>query len=728
MTKTAFLTLTAFFSLFLSPFELFAVEQTEGEAGKGAEGVCASDSFLAVSDLKTGVTLEIRDPHDPAGMNWIDSNPVWGTVDGFEVHSVKAEGGKILVSARNSSENLSLTIEKFVEGERYTERFCVTNDGPAARTLSHDNLGIHFPYNCNFKGRPNLLETSCVTHLWCGGDASWLYSAKPDGSRPFLVCWVTEGGLGDYSIFYDCSRTQNGSHYRGVLVLHPTPCSLAPGESKSWTFAYSFTDRKPDECLPDFPTALRAAAENYSVYSGETISGTLETAFEWESAEILAVGTENPESEVAPSAPKTISYEKNGNSAHWSCVFETPGEREIQFRVGGKKTFLRVNVLEPLETILAKRARFIAEKQQVCEKGSPLDGAYLIFDRETERTYCLSFADSNAARERLSMGVIVAIALQKQMDPVLMDSLKRHRTFVERELFDEETGTVFNDIGRNNQLNRAYNYPWMADYWFEWYRLTKERQCLENAAGTLLAYYRLIDGIPQESPCLEPVQVHQCLAAEKMDALAAELKDAVLRHAELILKSGNAFYSGEVSCTQGMFHQKIISLCHAYLLSGDPKYLKLLPGFLAGAEAFCGQQPDFRMNCAGVRYWDLYWFGKMKTFGDTMPQWLNALYGEMNLLLSRLNLCEPAERARTADRVFRNSLCLFCPDGFAASSYLVPYRVTQFCPPNAKISPSFQPQTTFGQCYDDWANDQDWILYYAVRAQRPLDVSVPKKP
>ncbi|MBQ6107692.1 MAG: hypothetical protein IJK97_05730, partial [Thermoguttaceae bacterium] len=93
---------------------------------------------------------------------------------------------------------------------------------------------------------------------------------------------------------------------------------------------------------------------------------------------------------------------------------------------------------------------------------------------------------------------------------------------------------------------------------------------------------------------------------------ADALKAAVLRHGDLVLEKGVDHYSAEVSYTQGTFLLKIISLVHAYQLSGEAKYLEPIPAFLKNVEGFCGQQPDFHVNLLAVRYWDLFWVGKMR--------------------------------------------------------------------------------------------------------------------
>ena len=171
-------------------------------------------------------------------------------------------------------------------------------------------------------------------------------------------------------------------------------------------------------------------------------------------------------------------------------------------------------------------------------------------------------------------------------------------------------------------------------------------------------------------------------------------------------------YSEEVSYTQAQFALKVISLCQAFQLSGDRRYLELLPVFLRSVEAFGGEQPDFHCFGQGVRYWDLYWFGKMKTYGDTMPQWLSSCTGEMFLLCGEV-LNDPALTA-FGRSILRNALCVYAPDGFASAGFLMPYRIRIFNSKQGEEKPFFPLGTVYGRRYDDWANDQDWTLCFAA--------------
>lgn len=53
---------------------------------------------------------------------------------------------------------------------------------------------------------------------------------------------------------------------------------------------------------------------------------------------------------------------------------------------------------------------------------------------------------------------------------------------------------------------------------------------------------------------------------------------------------------------------------------------------------------------------------------------------------------------KAAEECMRNCLCLFGDDGKGSAAYIYPYRVND----------------VYGKVYDEWANDQDFALYFAL--------------
>ena len=224
------------------------------------------------------------------------------------------------------------------------------------------------------------------------------------------------------------------------------------------------------------------------------------------------------------------------------------------------------------------------------------------------------------------MGLVVCRALQQKHSGLLMDSLKRNRSFIEREVFDTETGMVYNEICKGNGWLRIFNFPWIAVYYLEWYNLTGEKQCLVYAARALLKYYEL-DGKKQDSQCIEAVRTLEALKKEGLSELYSALFDAFIAHAEAMIERSGICKSEEVVWVNELANNVCCYLSQAYILTGDERYLNESKIHREKSAVFYAQQPDFHQNCVAVRYWDSYWFGKLKTYGDVFPHYWSALTG-----------------------------------------------------------------------------------------------------
>lgn len=661
-----------------------------------------SDAMELKFDSGNGTLRELKNLSDPHGTNWIDPRFEWGKPLSFEfIRAEKTDHGYIAFF-QWKEQHIFLTVTRSLSGARYTENYEIENRGSIDFFLTHDNFGIRFPYNCSLEERQNLLNDCVVSHLWCGGDSAWIYSCKPNGERKYLICMAAEGSFDEYSQEFNFHRTGLGSRYRGLFILHPSECVIPPGGKKKFSFLYTFSEKRPDlQLIPESGQRMFLRAEKYTLLPEEKVACFLETAFSWDSLEIESEG-------------KSIPFEKDGRKAVWNCSFSQKGEHRIVVRIGELVTWMDFNVTDSASEILVRRAEFICEKQQYHREGSPLDGAYLIYDRETDRMYCDAlFHDSNAAKERLAMGITVAAALQRKPDPRFSGSLKRYRAYLEREILDLGSFDVYEAPCREEGCRRAYNYPWMADFYLELYLAEHDITALRTAGRILLKYFSMIEKTCQDSPCLEEYRVIRTLEEAGECELAGSLKTAFLNHADELLRRGTAMYSEEVSYTQAQFYMKIISLCRAYQLTGEKKYLAPIPDFLRCTEAFAAEQPSFHSNLMGVRWWDLFWFGKSKCFGDTMPQWLGACCGEMYLLLHEI-LGDP-EMKRRGEAILRNALCVYDDNGFGCAGYLMPYHVEAIYPPEHKYCIfDMKPGLKLGKHYDAWADDQDFGLYYAV--------------
>ena len=87
----------------------------------------------------------------------------------------------------------------------------------------------------------------------------------------------------------------------------------------------------------------------------------------------------------------------------------------------------------------------------------------------------------------MEMGIIMAQYLKRHPeDAKCMESLNAYERYVYRELYDENTGVVYNDINRNNDWHRLYYYPWVANFQIALYRLKKDVRYLLIAYMTMM--------------------------------------------------------------------------------------------------------------------------------------------------------------------------------------------------------------------------------------------------
>jgi hypothetical protein len=245
----------------------------------------------------------------------------------------------------------------------------------------------------------------------------------------------------------------------------------------------------------------------------------------------------------------------------------------------------------------------------------------------------------------------------------------------------------------------------------EWYRFSKDAECLSIAARVLLKYYEL-GGAEIESPCIEAFEILEHLRQEGLDEEYSLLREKFLSHCDSIHRRRTASASPEVACANGMMNLMSTILLQGYLLTAERKYLESIPDLLKISESFYDLQPDPKTYGIALRYWDMFWFGKKKSYGDTYPQWISALTAQT------YHYCDLALGTDHTELIRENLLgnCgVYFPDGFAACGYLYPKRVTVFSS-DPDCTNDCRPIGIWeGKRFDEFANDQDWALYYAIR-------------
>lgn len=570
------------------------------------------------------------------------------------------------------------------QGDELTTTVVIQNAGSHPYFTNKGSIGISFPLADLYKGSDICLNYCCHAHIFCGENTSYIMALRMGGAAPHLGMVLTEGSLCGYSIERDVEKSSND---RGCFWLHPSPKEFAPGEAMtlSWKIFPHSGKKDFQEKLQRLAPVIWAEAGRYVLYPGEKTSITIRPSFEAE--EVLVNGTR---------------AQRNSDRTY-SCLFEAEKLGEFVFRIeaGRFRTSCRLLVQERPETLAEKRCAFIAAHQQYHGPIKELRGAYLAYDNEEHRLVYTPESDFNAARERMGMGVLMARFLCRRGTgghEKEEASLLEYREFVLRELVDEETGLVCNDIGRDISWHRLYNYPWAATFFLECWKLWRHEKDLDIACRTIEKFYQSGGGrfypieMPAASLCRE---LEKAGWTERLETI----KGLFQSHAEYLLAAGTDYPASEVNYEQSIVAPAADILLQVYDITGDEKYFSGAQKHIEVLELFNGMQPDYHLYETAIRHWDGYWFGKSRMYGDTFPHYWSAQTGKVFRRYAEFT--GSAQYAEKAENSLRGVLSMFFADGTATCAYLFPYSV------NGRR----------GDFADPYANDQDWGLCACLEAE-----------
>ena len=568
-------------------------------------------------------------------------------------------------------ENGNLFVKNVIKNVSRWQKFFLEGD-----------LGVNFNFYDDYFDAATCMTSRCTTHLWCGGDSSWVCALKMGESPCNLGLVFTQGGTTSYS--------QSGckSNDRGYFTANLDIKTLRPGEEYAFSYVIFPHAGKDDfmQKIASCPHCAAIFADNYTYFQGEQVRIAVENA---------AGGVISAECDLP-----LISCERRGNRTEFVFNADTLGEHTISFTYGAggeNMTFAKVFVSEPIETVIARRLEFMVDKQQYNEPGNALDGAFLCYDAESGRQYYdEQFSDMNAQRERLGMTIMLARYLQTHKNEKFLAALKKSVAFVRREVYDAATGEVFNFADKYSAWLRLYNFPWVSLLLAEVYPVLGDKTLLSDAYKIMAAYYER----GGENFYPNGIFVRDLIETFKANGLVSEsekLRTEFLAHVEKIVERGVNYPKHEVNYEQTIVTPAVSFILDAYLLTKDERYLAAIQLHLAALERFDGVQPHYMLNNIAVRYWDDYWFGLIHSFGDTLPHYWSSL--------SSIDYIKYAgatgddERLRRGVCGLRDCLCLFMRDGSASCARLYPFEVNG----------------VRGERFDPLCNDQDFALFFAYK-------------
>ena len=658
-------------------------------------------------DAETGGLVSVKIEGDETSMNWIrradgkafawiGPNCRWGTGT-LKVNGVPQAWNRVAEARPGGCAvyrpvaGLEIVRTRLATDDGYEERYVFRN--ASDRPLALTEIDIHTPFRDDYLPPKEMWTRRCHAHVWTGGSSAWVCALRMCGRAPHLGLVVTEGSVTAYGQ-KERGLHKNASNTRGVLTLSPPDVMLPPqGETAvAWLLF-------PHDGKTDFLAQVRkrggvtVSVADWTVTAKEPV----DLAFEVGDERLLSGAS------VRGEGVRVSSVRRDGRRLQVCATYEKDGEaRVVLTYAGGRQTWAELLARGDPAALVKARAAFIARHQVYRGKtpDDPHDGALVEYDNETDRPYyrweqpkeTRLEVDHNEGAERVGMGVFLAM-MARRGHAEYRPLVDRYRVFVRQGLQDADY-TTWGEVDRASR-RRLFNYPWVAEFHLEHYRVTGRRQSLLDACATLLkCYEKPVSYAFVESPECEVIVA---LREAGLAAEADRLLNAIKRHKDVILGVGSGV-SKEVNYAPEGLAGRLTQLLGVAKLTGEAKYRdfalkEILPQF----EACLGTQPSWHSHDIGLHHWDGYWFGKRKCWGDTLPHDWNGTAADVFRALAEAT-GDKAYRVR-ARAVVRQLLGLFDADGRAGCAWVLPDRVNG------------EP----ARFRDPLANDQDWSLVYYLR-------------
>ena len=647
---------------------------------------------------KDGTITSLVCKKDRHAMNWCSGLEGWGKIRFFDGQQIiggpipfQTITGMQWMTPREISANengsicvyeyagIRVTVTRsFDENGYLNERYALKNLRDADLFLEQGDIGIALPYNDIYTYADDCMVNRCNTHLWCGGSTTYVNAVKMGESDINLGLILTDGAFASYSMCHADTYSQ-----RGVFLLDCEHIELLSQEEYVWNWKLFWYKDEAEfmRITEKYRNMIRIEADHYTVFEGEPIRCRIRLNFEPENLSISWNG-------IALTPTK-----KNGQYE----ITYTPqqfGDNRLLVNADDVHTFAEFFVSEKPDEVIRKRLSFIAEKQQYKRKGSPLYGAYLIYDNEKKYPIFDSVVrDHNACRERMGMSLLMCSYLQEHEDEFLRASLNDFVTFMEREFYETETGKVYDGVGKNSNIIRLYNAPWVITFYTELYYLTGDKKYLTYCVKSLDLYYSG-GGYRFYPNGFSMLRTCNAFRDAGMYAEYDHVVDHFRRHVDTIVSNGLSYPKHEVNYEQTIVTPAVTFISEFALISGEEKYAREAEKHVKALARFNGHQPSCHMNETPIRYWDDFFFGSERLQGDTFPHYWSCLTARSFIDYYHVSHDETYKKA--AEECIRNCFCLFNEKGEGSCAYVYPYRCND----------------RKGEFYDKWANDQDFALYF----------------
>lgn len=620
-------------------------------------------------DPVTDRIISLGIDNDYNGMNWLvqTDNQQYAWVDSqFEWGNVANLDGSVV-------DGLKVKVNRKMEGGDLVESYILQN--ASRHTIDLSQVQIYTPWNDNYPDAETCLTQRCHAHIWPGERCAYTYALRMNGKGPHLAMMLEEGSISDYAI-NQRGIDKGGSNTRGIIGLIPEKFILQPGRFYLLRWRI-FVHQGEQDFFKKMVAkgGVQVKADRYTAMLGDTINIQIIT--------------------------------KSQTIDQIYAVNQT-GDQRVPLTFGkGKPTHIEVLGLLPLDRIISARANFIFEHQQDKHEDDLTYGAYLPYDKTSNRLImnwqeAHQRSDMNEGRERLGMGVFMAYFAQYYAKYPVISHINKRYLNVSLQLYSDFVhklqdgnyktwGTV-----KHTDKHRIYNYPWVVQFYAKMFELTRKKQFLIDAYRTQRAQYAnggygfYAIGVPVR-------QLLSLLRNNRMEAEADTLLGDFTKTADYYVNAGMHFPKFEVNYEQSIVAPCVEFLCEMYLETKNEAYLECIQQMMPALEAFDGHQPSSHLNEIAIRHWDGYWFGMPQMWGDTFPHYWTCITAQAFALYAEIT-GDDTYRQR-AKAILLANLVNFDSQGRGSAAYIYPAYVDG------------QPAHVANSC----SNDQDWALVYLMQ-------------
>jgi len=262
------------------------------------------------------------------------------------------------------------------------------------RPLEVGDVAVPFEFAERTGARGDIYTRKLLRHAYLAGHGSWVYWQRAGGDGPYLVMTPMNrtkfeysdssggGGFGAYTPYIH-ARTASAAAAAagGNWRLPVTSMTLQPKDSAGAVATYSFRFQWARDSAAVRDVLYSQGKFDTTVVPGMVIPIDLEAMFSLRSRNaITAVEAEHP----ARTKIESLG-EKTGGVTVFRVRFSKLGENMLRIRYGdGLWTTLEFFVTEPLETLIKKRAAFLASHHQHKDPGKWYVGVYSDWDQKNE--------------------------------------------------------------------------------------------------------------------------------------------------------------------------------------------------------------------------------------------------------------------------------------------------------------------------------------------------------